>query len=379
MSPLKHRMLGTLAGLTLLTGTALAGFVGAAPAGASFSLNLLGTTTTLGASPAQIVSTYQPLNGFTPESTTLTASVELAPLGGLYVTPAGTVTFSATDYDGSVLQLGSAQLGTCLLTACTATLSTDAFYVDEPDLNSTSWTVTASYPGDLVAQPSSGKTTVTVLNGDTSDCNTDQECDLDVTNADGQANVFVDVPCTINPANCVSEEDTVRQSSVKKTEKENAIVHPGEGTDYTLSAAFGEPAFLSSCQTPGDNLDNNGVSVNAVINWPNAVVGLTNDNSAAITYSLNGPPADQQGQMTDPYDLCYGQETEFTTSSGSAAPFDAVLGFYEGEVPQCANNEGVAPCSANESYTNGADTDPVSTSIYNLTIYTDSDPGGGKH
>ncbi len=87
---------------------------------------------------------------------TLTAKVSVLGLGGLLVTPTGSVTFSATN-GGPPVTLGSAGLSPCLvlLAPCTATLTTSALAVG-PN------TITASYAGDLLAAGSSRTTTVVV-------------------------------------------------------------------------------------------------------------------------------------------------------------------------------------------------------------------------
>src|SRR4051812_11752175 len=68
------------------------------------------STTTVSASPS---------SGTVGSSVTLTAKVAAAIVGGVIITPTGTVTFSYVN--GSMSgTLGSASLGSCLLAACTA-------------------------------------------------------------------------------------------------------------------------------------------------------------------------------------------------------------------------------------------------------------------
>ena len=131
-----------LIALTLAVPVALVALV-PAPASA-----ILPTTTTVTATPASAVK---------DSPVTLTATVGLSGIGGLLIAPTGQVNFSAT-VGGATVQLGSAQLpGGCLFTivVCSATLTTTALPVGNV-------TVTASYVGDSLADPSQGTTQVTV-------------------------------------------------------------------------------------------------------------------------------------------------------------------------------------------------------------------------
>ncbi|MGO4257665.1 Ig-like domain repeat protein [Marmoricola sp. RAF53] len=88
---------------------------------------------------------------------TLTAKVSILNLGGLILTPTGSVAFS-TSTGGPATGLGSAPLSSglsCVLTSCTATLTTSALPVGTN-------TVAASYAGDLLGAASAGTTTVQV-------------------------------------------------------------------------------------------------------------------------------------------------------------------------------------------------------------------------
>jgi hypothetical protein len=112
-------------------------------AGAAGASSLLPSSTSVSASPsgAQL-----------GQSVTLKASVSVAGLGGLYVTPTGTITFTT----GSIT-LGSGALSPCLFTLdqCTVSISTSALPLGDD-------TVTASFSGDSLAGPSSGQTAVDI-------------------------------------------------------------------------------------------------------------------------------------------------------------------------------------------------------------------------
>ena len=137
-----RRLLSSLAAILSMMAATLA--VTAAPAHAL----VLPTTTTLSVSNAQITE---------GDTVTLTATVQISGLGGLLVTPSGTVAYTATTPGGPVVQLGTAPLASCLLTLsqCRSTLATAQLPLGPV-------TVTARYGGDLVTQPSTGTAQVQV-------------------------------------------------------------------------------------------------------------------------------------------------------------------------------------------------------------------------
>jgi len=148
---------------------------------------------TIGAGAAILTSTTTVTA--TPSSTTATAPVALKAtvaaelVGGLLVTPAGSVTFSATAGD-TTITLGSAKLSACLLSLlkCTATLTTS-------DIPTGTATVTASYPGDSLTGPSQGTVQVEVttppgIDPDSvvTNCDTSSTCNAPTVSAtDGSA------------------------------------------------------------------------------------------------------------------------------------------------------------------------------------------------
>ena len=139
---LKTRLLAAAAALGLAAGVALATPTPAQAAGP------LPTSTQVQASASSVISG-------TP--VTLVARVSVLNLGGLIITPTGSVAFTAST-GGPAVPLGSATLSSglsCLLTTCTATLTTTALPVGTN-------TVKASYTGDLLAAASSATTTVQV-------------------------------------------------------------------------------------------------------------------------------------------------------------------------------------------------------------------------
>lgn len=127
----------------VVTGGLLGGGLVGAQSG--WSAGLIPSTTTVSASPATSVAG-------TP--VTLTAKVEAAVVGGALVTPSGTVTFTASN-GSSTTALGSGTLGSCVLSACTASITTTL-------IPGGSTSVTGRYSGDALVAPSSGSTPVDV-------------------------------------------------------------------------------------------------------------------------------------------------------------------------------------------------------------------------
>jgi hypothetical protein len=367
MSSVKYRLIALLSAMGLLVGISTIAFTGST--GAALQLNLLATSTTVSASPNVVVSS-SPSAGFVPQSTTLAVAVTLAPLGGLLVSPSGSVTFTAVDGEGDTIQLGSAKVSTCLLTLikCNADLSTNAFYVTTADQNSgldgTKWTVTASYPGDLVAKPSTGFTTVWATTGNSMLCDTSDFCEVDATNGDGSASIDLSQDCLVN----CDEESAVHGAALHGDALHGNAVTPAAtgSTSYTVWAGFGAPQ-MGSCPNGNTPLDPAGDSQNAYVNFPPGATSFTN--SEDITYTLYGATADAQNG--EPF--CYSQSTPFTQTDGSTSPFNATLGDYEGYPPVCASETSPEPCTNPPVFTSG------SPDTWSISVFADTDPGIGKH
>jgi hypothetical protein len=147
------KRLGKVVGATASASLLLGLYVGSlAPARAS-TLPLLQTNTVLSAQ-------FDPV---LPGMTDLTATVTLALVNGLLVSPSGIVNFSESE-DGETTGLGGATLSACLLglpaisgltqATCSATIQLPSDYFD------CFTTASASYSGDtdLLALPSVGTT-----------------------------------------------------------------------------------------------------------------------------------------------------------------------------------------------------------------------------
>jgi hypothetical protein len=137
------------------------------------------STTTVSASPS---------SGTVGTPVTLTAKVAASVIGGIIITPTGTVTFTYVNGTSSGT-LGSAGIGSCLLSACTATLTTNGL---PPGTN----TVKGTYSGDSLVAPSSGTTTVTmsspVVNGSSSSvtCDPGAFCETGTVSAPNGSNTM---------------------------------------------------------------------------------------------------------------------------------------------------------------------------------------------
>jgi hypothetical protein len=327
-----------------VTAGAMGGTISAAGAGPSKGLNLLPTTTTVVAAPNVIVT-----NTGGTEPTTLSALVDLFLVHGLLITPSGTVTFtaSATGASPGDIALGSAPLSSCLLTACSAQITTTALHP------AGTYTVTASYGGDLVAKGSSGTTTVYVVPADSSgirQCASTRSCRATSSNADESASISVSVNCTGNGCN----EGT-----------------PPPGTQ-TLYAGFGYPT-MGTC--PGGNSPTTGSSStqNGVVN----TIGTTAPYKT-VTYELFGASAQNQDQNFGS-SICWA-----TTHQFPGAVFNPAIGDWEGVPPACnttlptvpTNMPCFDPASVQDTYVS-------STSFSNpfvIDIITAAtDPGPGHH
>jgi hypothetical protein len=366
----RNRVLGLLSAVALLAGVAVT-IGGSANAASPTLLPLFKTTTTVSASPNIVVSSVGDDAAFTPEPSTVTATVTESPLpNGLLITPLGKVTFTAADNYGDHLALGTVSLKGCLLTlnTCTASVTSSAFFVAAPDLaqeNGTAWTVTASYAGDAVATGSSGSGTVTSLAGDSTTCATDQGCNLFSYNGDDSAAIQISLPCLTN-----CEESGPNNKVSHGTLNANNTNTTGEVWTGFGSPQLGAPV-VNPCQAAGDDVDGAGDSINGYTEFPTDLVNAANP--ADITYYLTGDEALAQGPSSS---FCYGSVTPFTQFDGSPAPFDATTEQYVGVLPDCSSGD--LPCSFNLQYTpsggwiNGS-------AQWSMDILTDTDPTGGKH
>jgi hypothetical protein len=355
-------LMAGVAGATLTLG--IVGSLGAPAALAAPPTQILPTTTTVQASPSTIVSSQGTTAGsygntaFVPQSTKITATVSIALVNGLLVTPGGlggNVGFMAQDREGDVLLLGSVPVSSCLLIVhrCTATVPSNAFFVSPADatLGATNWLVTAIYSGDLLSKGSNNSTTVVATTGNESSCITGEGCYTAAVNGDGSAEIQLYAPCFLNCGD-----------------------PPGTFNQYV---GFGGPT-MTACAGGNNPVDGNGVSTNGVLAFP--TYASTPTNPMEIVYSLFGPTAIAQESLPDPNSICYSASQPFVTANGTVTPYDPVSQEYEGALAACNGTDSNLPCYYNSYSTPGTVGPPsYSDAYFTIDIYANVDGGPGKH
>jgi hypothetical protein len=262
-------------------------------------LSILPTTTTLTAS--QTGSEVSPIPFGQP--VTLTATVGINVLGGLLLTPSGTIDFTFLDNLGVTQQLGEAPLSSCLLIVdqCTASLTTKVAPGTNP--------VTASYSGDFLTTASSAT--------------------LEMTSADEPAQQTPQVCDNINNDTCFFQSPD---------SPENATLSAGQSFD-----ASGQ--FI----TPNQSCDaNQSHGKFEDFDWQ-LVGGTPNDES--LDYEVVGGVADNAltafgATLPSPTPpeispICLGQSSDFHTTTGTAI-YDPQTQQFVG-IPQFCS-EGPVPC-----------------------------------
>lgn len=291
---------------------AMAASLAVAPAA---SAAVLSTTTTVTATPATSVE---------GTAVTIKATVYLKPVGGLILTPSGKVFFSALQ-GTHVTQLGSATLGSCLLTTCDASITTTA-------IPAGSTYAQASYAGDLVAKTSFGSAQITVtappppVDASTSKtCPADQTCTTDtITSANGLTQLTV-----------TSTGSAGGQTVTASLQQGPSMNCPGDTDPHT-----GARATFDSTATTGEKI---------VHYVGHGAVGLQMDTNYGNHTSYVG---------------CFGMPTPFMGYVGGAytnAPFVPADGLYEAQLSSCANNSGQRPCFTNIGGLSGDDEYEVHT------------------
>lgn len=298
---------------------ALAGVISfAIPAATSTSAGaagLLPSTTSVTATPA---------SSNVGDSVTLKATVTVLNLPGLGLTPSGTVTF--TDSDGiTTTTVGTGTIKGCLLVTCTTSITTSS-------LPAGVTTVSASFPGDLLAAASSGSATVTVV-GDSgqsalTNCTNTTTCDSGtVTSPDGSDTLDV-----------VANSDTDENDQVSASLSTKISLHcPGE----TDAAPIAVATFSSAS--------------------PDAVKTITYTGTGAGGAAMYSTYFNHSS-----YVGCYASSTPFNGyTNGVYGPAQQVVEsfgtFYEAQLSNCANNSGATPCFTNIGSPGGPDTWKITT------------------
>jgi hypothetical protein len=281
------------------------------------------STTTVSASPS---------SGTAPVSVTLTAKVSDAVVGGLIVTPSGTVTFSYTNGSSSGT-LGDGTLNSCLLSACTATLTTSA-------LPAGTNTVLAQYNGDGLSAPSSGTTTVTLA-------------------APPPPPPPPPATPTGNSASTTCDPGVYCQAAVVSSNNSNTM--------NVLSTP-------SSSQQTVTGLLENGKNLHCPQNTDNQTGALgtfsvsVGDTTKTVTYTgigNNGRAMFKAYSAHPTYAACFGSPTPFNGYvNGQPAPAQLVVNdgnLYEAQLPNCGNPGAVPPCFTNQQNADGSDSYIITT------------------
>lgn len=259
---------------------------------------------------------------------TLKATVKVLGLGGLGVTPKGSVTFTSSNGSASAV-LGSAALSPCLLSSCTATLVTSSIPVGTTS-------VKAAYPGDALSKASSGSALVLVVANSSPGSSATVVC-------------YAGQPCDTGT---ITSSNGTQTLDVSTTASAN---------NQAVSGSLG--AGQLHCQIPlqpdNDNDEDDGVA------FPGDLATFSStatDVGKTIRYSGTGTVGTLMRHEYTEHTLyvgCFGAPHPFNGYSNGvygAAPFVAADGLYEAQLSNCANNSGAIPCFTNVAGTGTTDT-----------------------
>jgi hypothetical protein len=284
---------------------------------AAAAAGVVPSTTTVSASPSSAT---------VGTPVTLTAKVAAAVVGGVVITPSGTVTFTSSD-GTTTSPVGTATLGSCLLSACTASLTTAA-------LPAGTKSVTGTYSGDSVVASSSGSTAVNITaptptgNSSTVTCGPGALCDT----------------------------GTVKSNNGNGTMD---VVSSPSASTQTVSALLEIGKALHCPQNTDNQTGPLGTFATTV-----------NDTTKTVTYTGNGNVAAAMfaNYTHHPtYAGCFGSPTAFNGYvNGVYGPailvHESYGNFYEAQLSNCANNGGQRPCFTNIQGV-GKDTYKVTTDM----------------
>ena len=279
----------------------------------SSAAGVLPSSTTLAVSPkSSVVGT----------TVTLTATVKVLNSNGLGVTPTGSVTFTSTNGSQTVT-LGSAPIGSCLLTTCTATLKSNAV-----PIGTTS--ATATYPGDSLVGPSQGSTALTVTAPTTTSSSSTVIC-------------YAGQPC-----------DTGKVQRATSTTSAD-VSNSGSSSTQTLSASMSTQTLHcppSGGDGPdGDGDDDDGTFTGDLVTFS----GTATDVGKTLKYTGTGNTGKvMKHNVTEhpKFAGCYGSTNQFFGYTGGVAgpaPFNATDGLYEAQLPSCSTVSNQPPCFTNSS------------------------------
>jgi Bacterial Ig-like domain (group 3) len=270
-----------------------------------------------GGLPSSTTVTASPSSTTAGTAVTLSATVKVLGLNGLGITPTGSVNFSVKNSAGVVVSLGSAPISSCLLTACTAKLTSSSIPVGTVS-------ATGSYPGDALVGPSSGSTALTVAPNPTPGSATAVTC-------------YSGQPC-----------DTGTLNSTDSTTKLDVVADPSADTQ-TVTASLGSGTLhcVAGGKPDNDGDDDDGVFVGALATFSSTA----SDAGKTITYTgtgATGATMNHQFGEHPTYAGCYASPNAFkgfTKGVYGAAPL--INGEHVAMLATCTFSKNVRPCMTN--------------------------------
>ena len=309
----RHRIALIASTAAALTATALMYSPGAHAAGP------LSTSTAVTATPSSSTE---------GTAVTLKATVKVLGLGGLGITPKGSVTFTASN-GSATAGLGSAVLSPCFLSSCDASLVTSSLPVGTTS-------VKASYPGDSFTKASAGSAIVAVIANPSPGSSSTVVC-------------YSGQPCDTGTITSTQGSQTLDVST------------PASASNQAVSGSLG--AGELHCQIAGtpdnDNDEDDGVP------FPGDLATFTStatDVGKTIRYTGTGTLGSLMRHEYSEHTLyvgCFGAPHPFNGYSNGIygpAQFVAADGLYEAQLSNCANNSGAQPCFTNVAGTGTTDT-----------------------
>jgi hypothetical protein len=308
--------------LALFTAASVA--TGLAVAASAAATGGLPSSTTLAVSP-------QSSTAGTP--VTLTATIKVLGLDGLGITPTGTVTFTSKNLLGAVATLGTAPVGACFLTTCTATLTTSNVPVNTVS-------ATANYSGDNLVAPSSGSHALTVT------ANSSPGSSSTVTCYSGQ---------TCDTGTMTSSDNTTKLDVKADASSNTQTVSGSLTTGQTLHGCVEPP---DAHEGSGDGDDDDGVFVGALGTFSSTAT----DAGKTVTVTGTGTTGaimKHQFQEHPTHAGCYGAPHTFkgfVNGVYTNAVFNSTDGLYEAILATCTYAHNALPCMSGQAGPSGTTT-----------------------
>lgn len=271
-----------------------------------------------GGLPSSTTLAVAPQSSTAGTAVTLTATIKVLGLNGLGITPTGTVSFTSKNAAGKTVALGSAPVGACLLTTCTATLTSTLIPVGTTS-------ATANYGGDGLVAPSSGSHALTVTQPTSPGSSSTVVC-------------YAGQPCDTGT---MTSSDNTTQLDVKTGASSNTQTLSGSLSNGTLHCS--EPAEQN--ETP-DGDDDDGVFVGALATFSSSATDVTKTITKTGTGTVGSIMKHQLAEHPT-HAGCYASPNPFkgfTNGVYGNAPFIAADGLYEAMTGTCTYTHNVLPC-----------------------------------